>query len=65
MQRGPVPASVKCRFLGGGLAGMVSRDVEHIRDMAVQQTRRRFHVAHVGVLLAIQLGVAQQAEVGE
>jgi hypothetical protein len=59
-----VPAPVKCRFLGGGLAGILSCDVEHIRDMAEQQTRRRFDVAHVGVLLAIQLGVAQQAEVG-
>jgi hypothetical protein len=65
MLRGPVPALVKCLFLGGGLAGMVSRDVEHIREMAVSKMRRRFHVAHVGVLLAIQRGVAQQSKVGE
>jgi hypothetical protein len=30
MLSGPVPALVKCRFLGGGLALMVLRDVEHI-----------------------------------
>jgi hypothetical protein len=30
MLRGPVPGLVKCLFLGGGLAGMVLRHVEHI-----------------------------------
>jgi hypothetical protein len=30
MLRGLVPVPVKCRFLGGGLVGILPRDVEHI-----------------------------------